>query len=766
MKLTTELLTKKQKALIISKTPHQFVNLLKDKLKQFDMNVFISPQLPHDISSYDACFFVQEPSMFVAEFVEQTNKKFVFIFFRQDQLAQTFSTFAQEHYAYHIKVINLDTSAQFFHEDIDTILWFAFSRSDEIFLQIYHPTFHHSVKPQKVLPKREKQPFSDRIKHFFTPKKMVLTGILLILITHTLFIPPLLITTFFNIQAGKALMERDFGKGKYYSERSKKFFTAGKALYNFARPTLLLFSLALYPEDLFQLNESTQNIISTSVSLQEKATILNQGLMQKDKTEAERIRFYAQKEELIQGFQQVHQDVLVLHAKIPTWTPQLQEVKDQLTNTLMTFDTVDKVIPQLDTLFGRDREKKYVLLFANNMELRPGGGFIGSFGIITLRDYAIHDLKIYDVYDADGQLTAHVEPPEAIKKYLDQPHWFLRDSAFSPDFLANYNQAKFFLDKELKITDLDGGILLTTTTIQNILEAVDELYIPDYQETVTKDNFYIKAQLHAEKDFFPGSLQKKRFLGSVMDQLLLNIGKTSFPTLAQMIKKSLDEKHMVMYMQNQQVQSVIDEVYWSGRTITPQCANPNKQNCVVDYFFPYDANLGVNKANFFISRPIFLDVKIGNDGKIQNKVTMRYHNESQNDVFPGGRYKNYLQVLLPPNVSVKQITNNNALIEHYDVKGGEFTTIGFLIEVQPQSTNEITIVYELPALLQKGDGTYQLIFQKQIGSQHSDLELKMTIPGNMYIVNKNFSPLVKGNEIIYNTSITSDKIFILDLFRE
>ena len=764
MKLTTEFITKKQKAIIVSKRPHHFVSMLKEHLKNYDMHVHISPQLPHDINQYDACFFIQEPNVYISEFKEYTDKKFVFVFFNQDKLAHTYRAFAQDHYAYHIKVINLETSPQFFKDDIEAIVWFAFSRSGEIFLHIYHPTFSKPVP--KAPPKIKQPPLSVRITTFLTPKKLIISGILLLLITHMLFIPPLLMTTYFNVQAGKALMAKDFEKGKQLSERSRGFYTVSKSLYDFARPTLLLFSLALYPEDVFQINEATYNIVQTSVSLQEKSTVLGASLTQKEKTDEEIQTFYQQKQEIITDFQKLHQEIVVLDAKIPEWNPQLQEAKKDLRRALQTFDTFEKIIPHMDTLFARGTTKKYLLLFANNMELRPGGGFIGSFGIVTIQDYTIKDLKIYDVYDADGQLTAHVEPPEAIKKHLNQPHWFLRDSAFSPDFISNYNQARFFLEKELNITDLNGGILLSTTTIQNVLEAMDELYVADFKETVTKENFYIKAQYYAENEFFPGSQQKKRFLGSVMDQLLIDLERASMPKMLQMVKKSLDEKQMVIYMNDQQVQTVLDDLYWSGRTITPQCAKQNTDNCVIDYVFPYDANLGVNKANFFVTRPVLLDITIMPDGSVRHKMTLKYSNDSNADVFPGGTYKNYLQIMLPKDSTIEQITNNNTLVENFDQKQDIFKTIGFLVEVQPKSSNDITIVYNLPTQLKKGNGTYQLILQKQIGSQNSELELKVTIPNSMSVVNKNFSPLVKDNEIIYNTTITSDKIFMLDVYRE
>ena len=52
-----------------------------------------------------------------------------------------------------------------------------------------------------------------------------------------------------------------------------------------------------------------------------------------------------------------------------------------------------------------------------------------------------------------------------IRKYLHQPHWFLRDSNFNPDFEQNTQTAEYFLEKELGMKDFDGTFGVTTTAV-------------------------------------------------------------------------------------------------------------------------------------------------------------------------------------------------------------------------------------------------------------------------------------------------------------
>jgi len=125
---------------------------------------------------------------------------------------------------------------------------------------------------------------------------------------------------------------------------------------------------------------------------------------------------------------------------------------------LTILSGVQKNVPEF---FGKDGKRKYLVLFMNNMELRPGGGFIGSVGVVEFDQYTLIGLRIYDVYSLDGQLKTHIDPPNPIRKYLSQPHWFLRDSNFSPDFPTNAEEALSFVRKEVGWDSFDGVIGVT-----------------------------------------------------------------------------------------------------------------------------------------------------------------------------------------------------------------------------------------------------------------------------------------------------------------
>lgn len=721
MNLRTETVEEKQKVLIVSKKKYPFIDILKLELEQYGSEIFLSPYLPKNMSSFDYCFYINE-------------KQWTFINIKK--------------HGHPKKIIEI-TGNNIRKEHIDTILWFSFSEGKETVFKLVIPH----------LPRAEKKYFFlNRIdfKSFVTKRNVISICIIIFVLMHTLFILPLSLSLFSSYKAFTSFRNDQKTSAKNFLQAGSTFLAITKYLYSFARPTLLFLSLAISPDTIIDANEKGNTVLNESMLLVENVQEIQKLLFRKGKSKEERAYLILRLEKLKQEVTAIDENLSILTQKFPL---KLDEATESLKK-------VRKLFPYIDSVLAAGTEKKYLLLFANNMEIRPGGGFLGSFGILKIKDYTITDIEVHDVYDADGQLTAHIEPPMPIRKYLGIVHGFLRDSNFSPDFPEDYETAKMYLEKEINLTGFSGSMLITTTAIEHILEAFGDIYIPDFNEYINKKNFYIKTQVHTEKDFFPGSIQKKSFLNALSQQLIINLETASPKTLASALKKSLDEKQLLIYSDEKAIQDVIDTFYWSGRMIEPRCISESQKNCVIDYIFPYDANVGANKVNFFITRSMYLKTKIAADGQIQEVFSIQFQNQSPAEVFPGGTYKNYFQIMLPLESRVQRITKDGILVEEYEEKNTEFKNIGFYLEVPPKKTSEIKIEYTLNNALKNGRGIYQLIVQKQIGSSNNDYVFELDLPKNFSIVNQNFTPLVKDNHIVYNTSLTADKIFFIELVKE
>ena len=112
------------------------------------------------------------------------------------------------------------------------------------------------------------------------------------------------------------------------------------------------------------------------------------------------------------------------------------------------FGTINKLLLLYKEGGGFSGTQSYLVLFQNSMELRPTGGFVGSVGKLTMVDGLVADFTIFDVYELDGQLRGHVDPPDPIRTLLSQEHWYLRDSNWDPDFFESGQRAAWFYEKE------------------------------------------------------------------------------------------------------------------------------------------------------------------------------------------------------------------------------------------------------------------------------------------------------------------------------
>lgn len=450
-------------------------------------------------------------------------------------------------------------------------------------------------------------------------------------------------------------------------------------------------------------------------------------------------------------------------------------IMNRLTQLSEALSSAGSMLPVFDKLFLADGTRTYMILFQNNMELRPTGGFIGSFGLLTIRDGSITDFKIEDVYTADGQLTGHVDPPLPLRKYLSQPNFFLRDSNFDPDFLFSAQRAAWFLEKEQSV-HVDGVIGVNLFVIEKILRSIGSVNLSDFNgEEITADNFFLKAQNASETNFFPGSTQKKDFLTAVSRAIIDKVQNNKsevFLLVIPEIKESLDQKHILLYSGDEQSEKIVEQYGWGGRMVEVACA-VNKEGltdtgCYPDYLAVNEANLGVNKANYFVSKSVTVQKNIGSDGQTATLLTLAYQNQGVSEVYPTATYTDYLRVFVPLGSRLTSATLNGVPLAPSEIDtenyGTDKISFGFLIKIAAGNKGVINIAYLLPRPVNSDTGSYQFLYQKQGGDKNSPLVFSLTHPKEMNLKPLNFqSTSGRTGEIFYTTDTSVDRIFALGL---
>lgn len=326
---------------------------------------------------------------------------------------------------------------------------------------------------------------------------------------------------------------------------------------------------------------------------------------------------------------------------------QAQKLVDRISSTRDSLTNLNRLLTLYPGVAGFKNDQTFLVLLQNNLELRPGGGFIGSVGLAKFLDGQLVDFRLQDVYEIDGQLKGHVDPPVPVAELLKQEHWYLRDSNWDPDFRLNARQAAWFYEKETGVS-VDGVIAINGNFLVDLIAATGPLSLPDYSERITSENFFGKSFFYTQADFFPGSTQKRDFLGSVWVSLLSRItsGRGVSPLkLFSAFEQATSRHDIQWFMTDPLWQTLLERYGWAG--VYPKslnCPPLASDNCISVFSGWIEANVSVNKANYFLNRSSNWEINLSELGEIHSVHSLTYQNSSPPDGGSGGGpYRAYLR---------------------------------------------------------------------------------------------------------------------------
>ena len=434
-----------------------------------------------------------------------------------------------------------------------------------------------------------------------------------------------------------------------------------------------------------------------------------------------------------------------------------------------------RLLPFFSWFLGKDGERTFLVLLQNNNELRPGGGFIGSFALLKFSEGKLTGFEVKDVYWADGQLKGHVKPPEPLLEVVGDGGWYLRDSNWDPDFPRSAKTASWFLKKEIGVKP-DGVIAFNLRAAQILLSELGELYLPDFNEKINSSNLFERAEFYSETNFFPGSTQKMSFLGSLGKQLFEEI-KTADSSkqirVAKAIYQALQEKEIMVWTENEKLNKALKANNWLGEL---KQLLPAKQGGFSDYLMIVEANIGVNKANYFLRRGIEEVVKIKEDGKIDHTLKIQYENTAQSNKWPGGNYKSFLRIFLPWGTQLREVYFYDPLsagvvkvpLAQENIRQKRYKDkleVSLTINVPISSRRLLEINFSQQAKLDGNTFYYARYWQKQSGFGSTPLTFLLTYPKGWQPVQVEPLATVTESGLVFQRQLNADTVFGVEFSR-
>lgn len=408
------------------------------------------------------------------------------------------------------------------------------------------------------------------------------------------------------------------------------------------------------------------------------------------------------------------------------------------------------LIPEIT---GKNGPKTYFILLQNNMELRPTGGFMGSYAKLKFNNGGMGEVVVQDIYVPDGQITGHVDPPLPIQMAFKQGWFRLRDANWDPDFPSSAQTIGWFLEKGNEEKP-DGIIAINLNLVEELFAVTGPINLVDYGLKVDRNNFYQIAQERAEKDFFAGSTQKANIMSALVKAMiakLKDLNSEQLPALAKIIYKNLQERQVLIYMTGSKIAEVFKKANWDG-SMKKLIYSENGLN---DYFYLVESNLGANKANLYVERKVEQEITISNNNSIHKRTKIYFKNESTpiKPDFWGGDYINFLRVYFPVFAQEIAVKIDGEKIDEKDLffekkEDLNLSGVGFFVTVPAKSEKEVTVEYKMPANFSSTKKTdYILTIQKQPGIE--ELPYKLTIANFVFEKLLREDTEIKA-EILYN----------------
>ncbi|PWB38946.1 MAG: hypothetical protein C3F02_00880 [Parcubacteria group bacterium] len=360
--------------------------------------------------------------------------------------------------------------------------------------------------------------------------------------------------------------------------------------------------------------------------------------------------------------------------------PQLRALQQQLPEIITNLKTLDRIFSVLSSFLGQDREKRYLLLFQNNNELRATGGFIGSIALVDVFRGEMVKMEIPQggTYDLSAGQKQYIKAPKALS--VINPHFNIWDANWWPDFPTSAKKINDFY-VQIGESSLDGVIAINADVLKQLLTIIGPIYLDKYQLTVTADNLYQVIQQEVEVNYDKQANQPKAIIADLAPLILERLygDRDRQPALLTNFFKMLFEKNILLYSNDANEESRLKNLAWAGEMVS------NDR----DFLGVVNTNIAGGKTDNNIFQTIDHQAEVRPNGDIINTVRItRTNRDAGNNPFAGldGGNVSYLRLYVPLGSEFIEAIGFDSLPEGYFHASSPGVRIDPLIAQEEQNT--------------------------------------------------------------------------------
>lgn len=400
---------------------------------------------------------------------------------------------------------------------------------------------------------------------------------------------------------------------------------------------------------------------------------------------------------------------------------------------------MEEVVANADALanvLGAQGTRTYMVVFQNNSELRPTGGFMGSFAEVSFEHGAIADMRIPGggTYDVQGQLKSFVSAPGPLQ--VVNARWEFQDANWFPDFPTSARKMLWFYQKAGG-PSVDGVLAINASVLEKMLTVLGPVTLADGKE-FTAENVLFEVQKEAELTHEDASAPKA-VIGELTQAIFEKLETADAQKLVGVAGAFVDgfnNRDMQVYFSDNELESTMQSLGWTGEL----------RQTSDDYLMVVHTNVGGGKTDTIMTRDVTVDTFIEEDGTIENTVTLtQTHNGMANALFTGINNVDYVRLYVPKGsefitgagfevppsdvyqtaeypleidedlaLAMQNVTKDPVTETDIWEEDGK-TVLGNWVQTAPGETQTVTFTYRLPwRALRSEEGSAAWHFAKQV----------------------------------------------------
>lgn len=331
-------------------------------------------------------------------------------------------------------------------------------------------------------------------------------------------------------------------------------------------------------------------------------------------------------------------------------------------------------------------DERHVLIFFQNIaEIRPGGGFIGSYADITIKNGQLVNIDVRDIYDPDGQLDLKVVPPQEIKTMSQD--WGARDANWFFDFPTSAKTIVYFLEQSKMYSEkgitFDAAIGMNLNVMRSVLDVIGPVPLEEYKVVIDSENFFkeIQREVEAGKDKIAGEPKRiLKVLAPIILERMKALSEPQLQALVETIGTHFADKDIMVYAKDQNIQHFVETAHIDGGVFKL----PN--NFWGSYLAVVNANIAGGKTDVFMDEFIEARVDVNTSGGIFTdlQVTRSHLGKNEKDPWWKATNKNFIQIYTNPNASLVSLKGNDVknLVSNFNYETNGYITLPQLDSIE------------------------------------------------------------------------------------